>query len=718
MGRQQGQARRGAPKGETRPVAGMGSGAADSGRIQGLDGLRALAVGLVVLFHLWPGTVRGGFLGVDVFFVISGFLITTLLLREVRRNGYMNMPTFWMRRIRRLVPALVLLLLVCTALVLVVDLTRGGDLRVGLGRQVLGGLTFSTNWVEISHGTSYFDQNQPVLYKPLWSLSVEEQFYLFWPPALALLIALTGRWRERMAVVSVVGVLSAVWMAVLYVTAPDVTRPYYGTDSHLFGLMAGVMVSFLWMSRRSVLRGAAWRRWRGPAGVGSLAGVLLLALAMPEDRAVTYTGGLFLVSLLTAVVIAALLPGRTALHRVLELRPMEWVGERSYGLYLWHWPVLLLLEAALPAQTPGSLGSFLTRLLALALAVAATEASYRWVETPVRRMGFRAWALQAVEAVRGPAERGRPVPRGARPARRGAVPGVRARGALRPPVPARVTAGAAVVALLMGGVAVATAPEKTETQLAIEAGEKELAEMPGAQVGPDGEVVVPGDPTGPDTSPAPGASPSPTGEPDASPSPDASSSPAASPSSTPSPEPGESTAPTGKGSDWYVPKGNQVSVFGDSLVVTSLHGFKEEFPGLAVDAKSNRQWPEGQSVIRAHLRAGDVRDSVVIAFGTNAGVRDQKVVRDTLDDLGPERQVVLVNLFGKSTWIDESNDNLRQIAEDYPNVAVADWHALVSQHPEWLQSDGVHPGIEGGFAYGAMVRDTFAAQAGEKDSGD
>ena len=664
-----------------RPVAGFGSGPADSGRIQGLDGLRALAVGLVIVYHLVPDRLPGGFVGVDVFFVISGFLITTLLLREVRRNGFMNMPQFWMRRIRRLLPALVLVLLACTAVVWLVDLTRGGDLRVGIGRQILGGLTFTTNWVEIAYGTSYFDQNQPVLYKPLWSLAVEEQFYLLWPPALALLLVVVAGWRGRFIAVGALGVASALWMGVLYFVADDVTRPYYGTDSHLFGLMAGVIVSFWWMSRRSWLRSRTWNRWRPLAGVGALAGIVLLALVMPEDQAVTYLGGLFLASVLTAVLIASIVPGRTLLHSVLELRPLEWVGERSYGLYLWHWPILLLLVAALPAQAPGSMGWWLLRVLVVVLTVVVAEASYRWVETPIRRKGFREWLWDLVDEVRWG----------------GTGPGV------QQVTPTRVAAGSAALALLMGGVAVATAPDKTQVQLAIEANEQELADaQPG---GPDADLPDPVETVMP-SSGAPGPSDDPSGEPSPSePSPGPSTSPE--PGETPqeSPEP-----PTGE-QDWYVPTGDQLTVFGDSLIVSSLYGFKDKFPGVEIAAKSNRQWPDGKAVVRAHLDAGLVRDSVVLSYGTNAGVRDQQVVRETLDLLGPDRQVVLVNLYGKSSWIGESNDNLEAIARDYPNVTVADWHALAASNPGLLQSDGVHPGIEGGNAYATLVKEAFAAQA-------
>ena len=159
-----------------------------SDRLPGLDGLRALAVGAVLVFHLRATWLPGGFLGVDVFFVISGFLITTLLLRERARTGRLDLPRFWRRRARRLVPALVLVVVTSTVLARFLE----PDLLVGIGRQTLGALTFTTNWLEISAGTDYFHATSPQLFMTFWSLAVEEQFYLLWP------LLLLGAFRLRL----------------------------------------------------------------------------------------------------------------------------------------------------------------------------------------------------------------------------------------------------------------------------------------------------------------------------------------------------------------------------------------------------------------------------------------------------------------------------------------------------------------------------------------
>ena len=174
-------------------------------RLAGLDGLRAIAVLAVIVYHFVPVAAPGGYLGVDVFFVISGFLITSLLLRERARTGGVAVSRFWLRRARRLLPALTLVVLVSGAAAALI----GGDVLVHLGSQVLGAATFSSNWLYIAQGSSYFDGTSPDLFRNLWSLAVEEQFYLVWPGLLLLVLLLRASWA-RVAVVSLLAAVSAV----------------------------------------------------------------------------------------------------------------------------------------------------------------------------------------------------------------------------------------------------------------------------------------------------------------------------------------------------------------------------------------------------------------------------------------------------------------------------------------------------------------------------
>ena len=358
-------------------------------RLRGLDGLRAIAVTTVIAFHFAPGLLPGGYIGVDIFFVISGFLITTLLLRERAETGRIILHEFWLRRARRLLPALALVVLVsCTAALVI-----GGDVLVRIGTHVLGAATFSYNWLGIASNASYFDDTTPELFRNLWSLAVEEQFYLVWPLAILLLVLVRSR-GVRLAIVAALALGSIVAMVALLSLGAPPTRLYFGTDTHSFGLAIGAGLALLTIDNSP--RPLEWRRGilMLLAVIGTLATAALLFVSwwLTEDSELVFRGGLVLVAVLTAVAIAgAVVPG-SFLGRALDVPPLRVIGERSYGLYLWHWPVFVLATAALPVANP-----WLIAGVALAITVVAATLSYRFVELPIRRLGFSG-ALRAVGA--------------------------------------------------------------------------------------------------------------------------------------------------------------------------------------------------------------------------------------------------------------------------------------------------------------------------------
>ncbi len=660
-----------------------------AGRIEGLDGLRALAVAAVLVFHLRSASLPGGFLGVDVFFVLSGFLITTLLIRELRAHGRLDLPSFWLRRARRLIPAILLVVLVTVPAAAV----AGGDLLVHIARQVLGAVTFSNNWLEISAGSSYFHQTSPLLFVNFWSLAVEEQFYLFWPIALAIILAVVPQVRHRIGIALGLAAVSAVLMGVLVTPGQDATRAYYGTDTHLFGLMIGAALAFAWASSAGErFISQRLRPWRTPAALAALALLGVLMLTLRESTAFTFRGGILLASVLTAALIATLLAGPGPVRRVLELRPFAWVGERSYGIYLWHWPVILIVQEALPATVPDSRLSWFSRALSLVLTVLVAAASYRWLELPVRRLGFRGALSEFFDGVRQSWPRAR-------------VP--------------KIAAVSAVLLVSACGVAIAGAPEKSSVQRQIEANEQltaqSTADVKPSSVPDPAQTSGSSDPAS--TLPATGPSGTPgSASPDPSRSPDATSGDKEGPNGKQGQEGRNPSGSEGKESEGHdrkpahrfrMPTGDEITAFGDSLIVTSATGLADRFPGIMMDAKSNRQWPDGLAAVRARLAEGTVRRAVVIDFGTNGGIADRQTVYDTLDALGPDRMIVLVNLYGVSDWIPDANQALEEITSGYPNVIIADWHSTISKHPDMLQSDHVHPGIEGANLYADMVKDAF-----------
>lgn len=369
--------------------------AAPPARYSGLDGLRAVAVITVILFHLTPGAMPGGFLGVDIFFVLSGFLITALLIREHEKNGRIRLLDFWKRRARRLLPAIILLVLVCCSVALAV----GGNVLVDLGRQVLGAATFSSNWLSIAEGSSYFAESNPELFRNLWSLAVEEQFYLVWPLVILALLFVRST-TVRAILVGALALASAVAMTLIYVPGGDATRVYYGTDTHSFGLAIGATLAIA--SKNWWPTPLAWPRWlrvslQGAGGAAVLA-LIALSLVLPADADITYQGGLVVVSLLSALAITgATMPG-SLLGRLLDLEPMRWIGERSYGLYLWHWPVFVLTLALLPGFAHDGASGWALGGIALVITVVAAAASYRFLEQPIRKKGFRASFRAAASA--------------------------------------------------------------------------------------------------------------------------------------------------------------------------------------------------------------------------------------------------------------------------------------------------------------------------------
>lgn len=367
------------------------------GRIGGLDGLRAVAVALVLVYHLLPGLLPGGMVGVDAFFVISGFLITSLLLVERRTTGRIDAGRFWIRRLRRIVPAL----LVAVAATVSAAACLGGDVLLAVRRQALGSVLLVYNWVEIVAGSSYFDRTQPLLLTNVWSLAVEEQFYLVWPlVVIALLARGVSRRRVRAGALLALGLslASAAWALRLVRDGAPVSRVYMGTDTRAFGLMLGAAWA-LWHGRATEgadlePQPAGLRRVRGAAGWAGLAGLLVLARFAGETTADGGSGpepALIIASACTLAVVQALTgevagadgPARR-LMSLLEARPLKWLGERSYGLYLWHWPLgVLAFYAIPPTAAPRAVA-----VGVLGLTLCAAELSHALIETPVRRDGL------------------------------------------------------------------------------------------------------------------------------------------------------------------------------------------------------------------------------------------------------------------------------------------------------------------------------------------
>ncbi|MGF6409561.1 acyltransferase family protein [Paraburkholderia sp. MM5482-R1] len=352
-------------------------------RLPGLDGLRAIALIAVMLFHADITWAQGGYLGVDVFFVISGFIITSLLVKDTQDGIHSTLFQFYWRRAKRLLPASYFMV----AAVVLVAALGAVDALPQLRGDATASLFYATNWELIWHKTSYFEaMGRPPLLQHLWSLAIEEQFYVFWAP----IVLISARRLSRRGIAALAALMAVASVTCMAVSAMKIgslgetvsSRLYFGTDTHGFPLLIGATLGLLWNPRPSPdspkqLRG----RIACVLGLGALVTMLFLFGLLGEQTAWLYPWG-FLLSALTSalLVLGATCPG-SPFGRWLDTPAMRWTGERSYGMYLWHWPIFMLTRPGIDVQNLGTTVNFLLRI---ALTVSISALSYEYLEKPIR----------------------------------------------------------------------------------------------------------------------------------------------------------------------------------------------------------------------------------------------------------------------------------------------------------------------------------------------
>lgn len=351
--------------------------------VPSLDGLRAFAVLAVIAYHMHLGFAPGGLLGVTMFFVLSGYLITGLLISEIEANGTVDLKAFWIRRIKRIVPAVLFAIAGTAALCTLLN----HALLTKMRPDILPTVFFFNNWWQIIHNVSYFDAlGAPSPLAHTWSLAIEEQFYLIWPVVLMLIVHRGARKGSIAKGCAIAALVSVALMAALFDPASDPSRVYYGTDTRAFSLLIGAILAFVWPYQKlDDNAGAAMSRSERLAldavGGAALLGLVLLVALSNGFSPFIYRGGLLLCSVLTALFIACIVHPGSLIGRAFSLKPLVWVGQRSYSMYLWHFPILLLLEP--PHVNEGA--PLYLMAIELAAIFAFAHFSYEYVENPLRR---------------------------------------------------------------------------------------------------------------------------------------------------------------------------------------------------------------------------------------------------------------------------------------------------------------------------------------------
>ena len=348
--------------------------------ITGLDGIRAIAVIMVLAYHLKLALFKSGFLGVTVFFVLSGYLITGILISEVEEEGTIDLKNFWLRRIRRLVPAVMSMAVVIIFVSTVVNrviFTKGC-------KDFLASVLGFNNWWQIFNKVSYFEAaGVPSPFTHCWSLAIETQFYLIYPLILLGIYKLAksrgeGRAKRGLlfaGVTLLLALISVILMIVLFDPQQDASRVYYGTDTRAFSLLFGALLAILWEYRMVPRRLSASVNM--VLGSVSFAVLLVMTIAINGSSNFWYRGGQFFGTILTVLMVYAVSGRKTWLSRFLSNPVLKWIGDRSYSIYLWHYPIILLISKGIKA-------SWWITLIEIVLSVVLAELSYRFIETPIR----------------------------------------------------------------------------------------------------------------------------------------------------------------------------------------------------------------------------------------------------------------------------------------------------------------------------------------------
>jgi peptidoglycan/LPS O-acetylase OafA/YrhL len=614
----------------------------------GLDGLRALAVIAVIVYHADSRWLQGGFLGVEVFFVISGYLITLLLLAERERTGAVSLLDFWKRRARRLLPALWTLLVGIVVYAAFFDDEKLGNLR----GDVIAGFLYVANWFQVWTGSSYTDDFAFAPLRHLWSLAVEEQFYIVWPLVMwVLLRKMQSRFLPLLGLFFFVSAAAIIVLSAIFyqpgvigtieqtpeqyfeLFGRDILRTdflYLGTFSRASGLFLGAALATMWRPW-SLVRGRI-----GNTGYGfDIAGALAIgALAYmcwrfqdvvsdveggPMGYDLLYQGGLALVGLATIVVIASVTRPRSVLGRYVIGNPVfVWIGLRSYGLYLYHWPIFQIYREY--AGVPLKPHEF---FLLMAVTLVVTELSYRFIETPLRRGGFG----KLMAMWRSPASLERLAMR------------------------RRIATGVVITAVLPIFAVVSMSTAKVvQDDITQSLDDNEDAVV---DIIPDSTV----------------------------PSPITTAPPASVPATT-------TTVPV-----------NQIEMLalGDSVMLGAAETLTSQ--GLTVDAQKSRQYIDALPIVNYLKSVNELGENVVLHLGTNGPVSVETLDSIMVPLVDVDRVVVLTDHVPNRGWENDNNKLIRALPQRYANVIIVDWKRIGKDHPEYFAGDQTHLNKPGVTAY-------------------
>lgn len=625
--------------------------------ITGYSGLRALAVIAVILYHLDPNKFIGGYLGVPIFLVLSGYLVTDHMRNSYEETGSYNTKGFYLRRAKKLYPPLIAVLWGSAAYIVLFQ----RNLLAKLNQIVITNLLGVYNFWQISNGQSYFERfaanESPFVH--LWTMSIEMQFYVLWPLVIWLLYRFLKKDKQRAWVIALLTIASAIEMAVLFRPGQDTSRIYYGSDTRFFALGLGALLAFLWPIKR--LRQTVSKSSTtilDIAGGVSLLGMLAMVCShwLDPQRDFAYRGGIFLFSLLTMVASAVIAHPGSHWNKWLTNPVFNWIGSRSYGIYLYQFPVMIFFEDKVKDLADHVL---LYRFIEVALILIIAELSYRLIERPLSHVNWRKTKLYFQQLFS------------------------KQTGLLKQ----RTLAAIAAFVLLVGSWGIILAPSvkadnpnRSKLALTIAANRRKQAKD-------NQQIVAQRKKQGKSTAAEHGNK------------------------IYRKAQAAAKKHPVNKSFEKYgisqvelqVDQHVQLTAVGDSVMAGSSENLKKVMPQALIDAAVSRQLVAAFPILEQYKKQGVLGKYVLIGLGTN-GAFPQRDLDHLMHIVGPNRQVFWLNTHVPSrAWQDQVNAMLAKNQAKYKNLKVIDWHKEAGAHPGWFYGDGTHLNTEGSKSYAAFI---------------
>ncbi|AEV95134.1 acyltransferase family protein [Pediococcus claussenii] len=619
--------------------------------ITGFDGLRVLALLGVIFYHLMPYSVPGGYLGVPIFFAVSGYLITDLFVQEWDRTGSIKVGSFYLRRLRRLYPTLIVVLISSTAYMTLF----AHNLLAQIRSVIITNLLFVYNWWEVGHGQSYFDRyNGESPFTHLWYLSVLAQYYFIWPIVMILLLKFIKS-RQRSAVILLAGaVISALLMAFLFSPA-NTNRVYYGSDTRITPYLLGSALSLLWPSTR--LRKIIDKQTRqivNAVGFLLLLIMIWMTFALSGTGSIAYHGGIFLFSIISVLMVGIVAHPGFGWDKWLTNPVFKWLGSRSYAIYMYQFPVMIFYEQVFTNIAAHPVLNIIAEILII---LAISELSYRFVEIPLAKFNYRdTWGF--IKSVVQPSS-------SLGWKRYLAIPivlviGIAGTGAITAPTNPSKNTDALQTKLKKDSKK--TNQKNAEVLKKQKKATKESNESSAlSKIRNNNKVKL-------------------------------------------------SKQETALKKQYGLTPGEikvaekiPLTGIGDSVMADTSQDIQDIFTNAYVDAKVGRQVWDAPDVISSLKSQGNLSKNVLINLGTNSPMTLAQV-KDVENAVGKDHNIYWVNVHVPTqAWQGEVNTTLQKAAKKYSNIKIIDWNALASNQPTWFYGDHVHPNQVGSVQYTKLI---------------